>query len=117
MRETSFLEKRVSSRIKVKIPVQCRLIEDKTELAKMRGHHALAKDLSLGGLFIKTVVPMKEGDIYGLEISMTIPRSIHVFAFAEVVRAMKTGAGIKLLLLADEDHAALKEFLENSVTE
>jgi hypothetical protein len=113
----SFLEKREHSRVKVKIPVHYRLVEDKKELGKIRGTHALAKDLSLSGMFIKTDRTVKLWDIFSLDISVPGKKLKHFFAYAEVVRIAKAGAGIKLLLMPEEDKAALKEFLDNSEKE
>jgi c-di-GMP-binding flagellar brake protein YcgR len=107
----SFLEKREHSRIKVKIPVNYKLIEDKKELEKVRGRHALAKDLSLNGMFMKTDKAVRLGDIFSLDISVPDKKLKHFFAFAEVVRITGSGAGVKLLLMPEEDKTALKEYL------
>jgi hypothetical protein len=113
----SFLEKRTHSRIKVKIPVSYRLVEDKKELEKARGPRALAKDLSLNGMFIKTDKPMKMGDILRLDISAPDNKLKHFFAFAEVVRITGAGSGIKLLLMSEEDKSGLKEYLNDADVE
>ena len=42
----TFLEKRVHSRIPVKIPVQYRQVEDPKELENLRGKTGLAKDVT-----------------------------------------------------------------------
>jgi len=107
----SFLEKREHSRIKVKIPVNYKLVEDKKELEKVRGRHALAKDLSLNGMFMKTDKSVKTGDVFSLDISIPDQKVKHFFAFAEVVRITNSGAGVKLLLMPEEDKTALKEYL------
>jgi len=108
-----FIEKRANSRVQVKIPVQYRLVDDEKELEKVRGRHALAKDLSLNGMFIKTDKGVSKGDVFALDVSMPDKKSKHVFAFAEVVRITNKGAGIKLLLMPEEDKSALQEYLEN----
>lgn len=109
----SFLEKREHSRVKVKIPVTYRLVEDKKELEKVRGRHALAKDLSLNGMFMKTDKAVNTGDVLRLDISIPGQKVRHVFAFAEVIRIAGSGAGIKLLLMPEEDKSGLTEFLKN----
>ncbi len=107
----SFLERRLQSRVRVKIPVHYTLVENKKVLAKVRGLHALAKDLSLSGMFVKTDKPVAVGDVLRLDISIPGKKIKHYFAFAEVVRASKSGAGIKLLLMPEEDKSGLREYL------
>lgn len=111
------LEKRTNSRVKVKIPVSYRLVEDKKELEKVRGHRALMKDLSLNGMFIKTGKNVKKGDVIGLDISKPDNKLKHFFAFAEVVRITRAGSGIKLLLMSEEDKSGLKEYLNDAAVE
>jgi hypothetical protein len=117
MTETqSFLERRSHSRIPVKIPVQYRLVDDPKELKNIKGRTALAKDLSLDGMFIKTDKTVNAGDVIRLDISMP-EKSRRLFAFAEVVRVSKKGAGLKLMLMAVEDQEALKTYLDNPPSE
>lgn len=113
----SFIEKREHSRVKVKIPVQYRLVKDKKELEKVLGLHALAKDLSLNGMFIKVERPVKTGDVFALDVFVPDQTVKRVFAFAEVVRITTEGAGIRLLLMPEEDQSALKDYLEKAVPE
>lgn len=108
----SYLEKRVNPRKSVKVPVQFKLVKDKTELKKLKGHTALAKDLSLEGMYIKTEDTVKKGDVYRLEISIPEKPRRQLFAFAEVVWVKEKGAGLKLLLMPQEDRDDLKHYLE-----
>src|SRR5579864_1241253 len=101
----TFLEKRLRSRVGVKIPVQYRQVEDPKELENLRGRIALAKDMSLDGMYIKTDDPVKVGDIFRLDISVP-ENSKQLFAFAEVVWGNHQGAGLRLLLMAVEDKEA-----------
>jgi len=110
----TFLEKRVQSRIPVKIPVQIRRVEDPTELKKLRGQTALAKDLSLDGMYIKTDKSVKVGDIFRLDISIPEKPKRQLFAFAEVVWIKQTGAGLKLLLMPEEDKESLRGYLDKA---
>ncbi len=109
----TFLEKRVHSRIPVKVPVQYRLVEDPQELENLRGQTALAKDLSLEGMHIKTDKTVKVGDVFRLDISVP-EKSKQLFAFAEVVWVNETGAGLRLMLMAVEDQEALKGYLDKA---
>ena len=114
MAETqSFLEKRSQSRTPVKIPVQYRMVDDPKELKDIKGRTALAKDLSLDGMFIKTDKTANVGDVIRLDISMP-EKSRRLFAFAEVVRVSKKGAGPRLMLMAVEDQEALKDYLDKA---
>jgi hypothetical protein len=95
----------------VKVPIQYQLVENKKELEKIRGRHALAKDLSLNGMFMKTDKPVKTGDVLQLDISVPNLKLKHFFAFAEVVRITTKGAGVRLLLMPEEDRSGLREYL------
>ena len=112
----SYLEKRVHSRIPVKIPVQYRLVQDPKELENLKGQTALAKDVSLDGMFIKTAEAAKVGDVIRLDISVP-EKSKQLFAFAEVVWVNETGAGLRLMLMASEDREDLKSYLARAVSE
>lgn len=107
----AFLEKRVHSRVPVKIPVYYRLVQDPKELKNIHSQTAITKDLSLDGMYIKTYQPPTVGDVFQLEI--VLPESQKkLFAFAEVIWINEMGAGIHFLLMADEDREALKGYLD-----
>jgi len=111
----SFLEKRSQFRVSVKIPVQYQLVEDPRELDIFHSRTALAKDLSLEGMYIKTDKDASVGDVFRLDISL--PRdSKRLFAFAEVAWVHEGGAGLKLMLMATEDMATLQKYLEQPET-
>ncbi|HEY5038335.1 MAG TPA: PilZ domain-containing protein [bacterium] len=112
----SYLEKRIHSRIPVKIPIQYRLVEDSKELDNLRGLTALAKDASLDGMFIKTDQMAKIGDVFRLDISVP-EKSNQLFAFAEVVWVNETGAGLRLMLMATEDRDFLKSYLDKTASQ
>ena len=111
----AYLEKRVNSRIPVKIPVQYRLVEDPTELENLRGRTALAKDLSLDGMYIKTDHTVKVGDVFRLDVSVP-EKSKQLFAFAEVIWVNDAGAGLRLMLMASEDKDSLKDYIDRIAT-
>ena len=111
--QQSFLEKRAKSRKPVKIPIQYQLVEDPRELEQFHSRTALAKDLRLDGMYIKTDKTIQVGDIFRLDIS--VPEdSRQLFAFAEVMWVHDGGAGLKLMLMASEDAAFLKKYLEEA---
>ncbi len=111
----SFLEQRHQSRVPVKIPVQFELVEDPKELDELKSRTGLAKDLSLDGMFVKTDKSVKPGDVFRLDISLP-EKSKQLFAFAEVVWANETGAGLRLMLMAVEDKEELKGYLVGAVS-
>jgi hypothetical protein len=108
----SFLEKRLQSRVAVKIPVQFRQVTDPQELKKLKGNTGLAKDLSLDGMHLKTPGKAEKGDIFRLDISLPVKPRKQLFAFAEVVWVNGKGAGLKLLLMPSEDKEDLQHYLE-----
>lgn len=111
--QKSYLEKRAKSRVPVKIPVQYQLVEDPRELQNFHSRTALAKDLSLEGMYIKTDKTVQIGDVFRLDIS--VPEdSRQLFAFAEVMWVHEGGAGLKLMLMATEDATFLKKYLEKA---
>jgi len=113
--QKSHLEKRSNERFPVKIPVQYQLVEDPRELDIFYSHTALAKDLSLDGMYIKTDKEVKVGDIFRMDIS--VPKdSKQLFAFAEVMWVHDGGAGVKLMLMAVEDMAYLKNYLKQGAS-
>jgi hypothetical protein len=108
-------ERRVHPRIAVKIPVVFRVLDDQEEIndvfewgKKVKHRHAL--DVSLGGMFIATDQPLREGNILSLEIS--IPDTLNELkAMAEVVWSSETGGGIRFLTMNEEDTKSLKAYL------
>jgi len=109
----TFLEKRVHARKTVKFPVQYQAVDNPKDLEHLRGKIALAKDLSLDGIFIKTDKDksLKPGDILRLDISMP-EKSARLFTFAEVAWVSSKGAGLHLMQMAMEDHESLESFLQ-----
>ncbi len=112
-----FLDKRLHSRVLVKIPVTFRLMDDHKEITIVREMGTRVKtgqtmDTSLGGMYIVAETPLKTGDILSLKIS--IPgRTAPTTAFAEVMWSNATGAGIRFLAMKEEDIKLLEAFLES----
>ncbi len=111
--QPSILEKRTQSRLPVKLPIQYRLLDNPEPVEKFKGKVALAKDLSLDGIFLK-IAPdkaIRAGEVVRLDI--TLPEiSKHLFAFGEVVWVNRLGAGVHLMLMPDEDRQFLKSYLD-----
>src|ERR1019366_351860 len=102
-----FLDKRLHSRVPVKIPVTFRLMDDHKEITNIREMATKVKtgqtmDTSLGGMYIVAETTMKTGDIISLKISIP-ERTAPTTAFAEVMWSNATGAGIRFLAMKDED--------------
>lgn len=112
------MEKRVSPRIKVNIPVKYRLVEDTKEIEavlqqRKADRNAHAMDLSLGGMHIFADEVLKEGDILNFEISLPGLSEI-LSAFAEVVWVNKTEGGLHFLEMKEEDLMVLKAYLRRA---
>lgn len=111
--QKSIIEKRAQSRLPVKLPIQYRLLDNPEQVEKYRGKVALGKDLSQDGLFLK-ISPDKSlqtGEVIRLDI--TLPEiAKHLFAFAEVMWVNRLGAGVRLMLMPDEDRQYLNSYLD-----
>ncbi len=114
--QDSYLEQRTHVRVRVRLPVQYRLLDNPKEEEKFRGKVALAKDLSLEGMYIKIArdSDVKIGEIIRLDISLTKTLR-HLFAFGEVVWMNEIGVGLHLMLMPDEDKESLKTYLAQAV--
>lgn len=107
----TFLERRAHSRATVKIPVSYSRIEDPIQIENLK-KRADTRDMSLEGIYIHGG-QMKSGDVIRLEID--VPGNMGpLFAFAEVVRTDKTGAGLRLMIMESEDKETLKTYLEKA---
>lgn len=110
-----FVEKRVHPRVSVKIPVKYRVIEDQKELEtvferRKKEQTTRTMDMSLGGLYIVADSVLNIGSILRLDISLPEKTSI-ISAFAEVVWANETGAGLHFLAMKEDDVENLKHYL------
>ena len=116
-----FLDKRLHSRVPVKIPVTFRLMDDNKEITNIREMGSKVKsgqtmDTSLGGMYIVAETAMKTSDILSLKIS--IPgRPLPTTAFAEVMWSNATGAGIRFLAMKEEDVKLLEAYLKSVATQ
>ena len=110
-----FVEKRVHPRVSVKIPVKYRVIEDQKELEtvferRKKEQTTRTMDMSLGGLYIVADSVLNIGSILRLDISLPEKTSL-ISAFAEVVWANETGAGLHFLAMKEDDVENLKYYL------
>jgi hypothetical protein len=117
----AFLEHRAHPRVRVRIPVHCRPLDNPQEMEKLHDQSGVVKDLSLQGLFLKTSRTVEPGEVLRLEIPLKkTGRSL--FAFAEVMWVkpgkwfFKNGAGLKLMLMPVEDQEALKAYLDQAAS-
>lgn len=112
------MERRLHPRINVKIPVKYRLEEDaqviKT-IAKWRSEekNAYTLDMSLGGMSIVVDKPLSAGEFIKFEVYLLDKKNL-VTIYAAVRWADKKSAGVRFLMMKNEDLDALKAFLEKS---
>src|SRR5580658_9723114 len=110
-----FMEKRIHPRVSIKIPVKFRVIEDQKELEtvferKKKEQTTRTMDVSLGGLYIVADQILNVGSILRLDVSLPEKSSL-ISAFAEVVWANETGAGLHFLAMKEDDVETLKGYL------
>lgn len=115
-----FVEKRAYPRIPIKLPVKYRLVEDMAgiqSIIEMRKTEANTQthDISLGGMYIVSNQPLTVGHILHLDI--TLPgKAKRLAAFGEVVWSKEAGAGLRFMMIKNEDLDFLKTFIEESST-
>jgi hypothetical protein len=111
-----FLDKRAHTRVPVKIPVTFKIIGDHGEVKNIKELGEKLKvaqtvDSSLGGIYLVADQPFKIGDILNLKI--TIPNlPIPLAAYADVVWANETGAGLQFLAIKDSDLESFAAYLK-----
>ena len=111
-----FLDKRAHPRVPVKIPVQFRVMEDTKEISHVRELATKTKsaqtlDSSLGGMFVVADQALHLGNILSLKV-MIPNKTLGLSAFAEVVWANATGAGLHFLAIKEEDLQSLESYLK-----
>ncbi|HEY5038995.1 MAG TPA: PilZ domain-containing protein [bacterium] len=115
-----FFEKRADQRISVKIPVKYRLVEELQGIqsileSKKTITNTESLDISLSGTYIVTEQKLDIGTILNIEISIQ-NTSRTIFSAAEVVWSKESGAGLRFILLKDDDLKALRVFIEETST-
>lgn len=112
-------ERRVSPRIKVDIPVQYHLLNDKKEIEAVREEQkrsrgARAIDISLSGIQIHADQPLHTGDVLHMEITLPgLPVALP--AVAEVVWTGHDQGGLHFLKMSNEDVNVLKAFMNKAL--
>lgn len=112
------IERRATPRISVKIPVKYRL-EDGKEVLKTidewrkTERNAYTLDLSLGGMRIVVDQPLSVGDILQFELFI-LDKVNRAAVYAEVKWVNEMGAGLRFLMMPEEELEALKAFLDKS---
>jgi len=107
-------ERRAHARRAIELPV---LVHDRAAEAGNRVHGAIrfdARDLSLGGAFLRSDLLFEVGEELGVEFA--IPDGPLVRATAQVVRVVReplddAGMGITFAQMADDDREAVRAFL------
>lgn len=112
--DQSLLEKRGHSRFKVEIPIQYRIVDNQKveDWETFMNTSALAKDVSLDGLFLETDKTLEKGGVFRLDISLEDSKKL--FAFAEVVWSGPQGAGLRLMMMAEEDKEDFHQYLSKT---
>lgn len=111
-------EKRVFPRILVQVPVAYAVMQAESEIQnakeeRRKEKHGHTLDVSLGGLFLASDEPLKEGWV--LIVSIFIPGAEDkLSATAEVVWANETGGGVRFLTMKEEDMKTLKAYLDKA---
>jgi transcriptional regulator with XRE-family HTH domain len=112
---TMLLEKRAYSRTLVKVPVKYLLVKDDEEFENVQDRRrneksAQTADMSLGGMYILAGQKLPAGSILRAHFSLPgISKPLNLYA--EVVWANAKGAGLRFLMVKNEDMKILKEFL------
>lgn len=112
-----FLDKRAHTRVPMKIPVTFKIIEDHGNVKNIKALADKLKvgqtvDSSLGGIYVVADQPFKIGDILNLKI--TIPNlTTPLTAYADVVWANDTGAGLQFLAIRDSDLESFASYLKS----
>ena len=109
------MERRGTPRFTIKIPIKFRLEQNKKVLKKIEDwrqteKNAYTLDMSMGGMRIAVDQPLTLGDVLQFDIYL-LDKSNVVSVYANVVRSDKTSAGLKFLMMKDDEREALREFL------
>lgn len=113
-----YKERRVHPRVSVMIPISYSVMEAEKEIAsaleeRRMERHGHTLDVSLGGLFIMSEHPLKEGEI--LDIRITIPGLNNILsATTEVVWSNEKGGGVRFLRMKEEEMKTLKAYLDRA---
>ncbi len=119
MREANLsMERRTSPRVSIKTPVKYRLEEDQKifrtiEEWRNSGQNATALDLSLEGMCIVVDKPIRVGEVLCLEIHC-LSEDKTLTVYASVRWANCKGAGLRFLMMKDDEVDCLKSLLERS---
>lgn len=115
-----FMEKRVYPRISVKLPVKFRLADNKAELQSIEEwrkteRHSEGMDMSLGGMYVVLDKKILVGSLLCFDLDLpNIPK--HLTGYAEAVWANEMGAGLRFLMIENDDLEGLKDFLDKAST-
>ena len=113
-----FIERRQHPRVQMALPIKFRVIDDQREIETLlerrkRDQTSETIDLSQGGAYIAAPTELKTGTILRLDVQVG-DGAPNISAFAEVVWANETGAGLRFLAMKEEDAQRLKDHLEKT---
>jgi c-di-GMP-binding flagellar brake protein YcgR len=113
-----FTEKRTHPRIQVKIGIKFHVIDEQKEIESIlerrkKEKDAKTMDISLGGMYVVSDHLLRMGNILKLDIPLSNDgKKSQLRAFAEVVWANETGAGLRFLTMKDSDTETLRTYLD-----
>jgi PilZ domain len=116
-KENRFIEKRVHSRVPVKIPVKYRLEKNTNvfqgvEVWRNFKENAYTLDMALGGMKISVDRPLKIGDVLEFEIFLFFKFS-YVNVYSRVVWVNGQDIGIKFLAMKEHSRSVLEDYLKS----
>ncbi len=109
------LDRRMEPRVPVKLPIRYLVVEDEGERMSVEawrrsGENAYTLDMSVGGMLIGVDRPLARGSI--LKFDIYIPEAQRtVGVYAEVVWSGKAHAGLKFLMIKNDDLELLSALL------
>ncbi len=112
------MERRTTPRVSIKVPVKYRLEKEKKVLRTIEEwrHSELncfTLDMSLGGMSVVVDQPLSVGEVLCFELYL-LDEKASVTIYAEVMWANNMGAGLRFLMMKDEEMRCLRAFLEKS---
>jgi len=116
-----FMEKRIFPRTLVKVPVKYRLVESRVKVESLiewqkKERHTQTIDISLCGMSLAMDRPLPADSIPRFDIFLP-NQTKALTVYVKVVWSNKTGAGLRFIMIKNEDTKALKDFLDKAAPE
>ncbi len=110
------VEHRTHPRIQEQIHIDYCLFEEPMPVQAQNNKNSLGLNMSFGGIYLKGVQDLKAGNI--IRLNLTLPSQKETIpAFAEVVRISGQGAGIRFLVMAEDDEKTLNAHLSKKLAD